>query len=213
MNEVLILQLIFLLDKIGIVAFAISGVMVGLKKRLDIFGLLVVGVVTAIGGGIIRDIIVNKMPYAFINTDYLIFAIAATSIIIILYRLNLIIPSKFYLAGDTIGLGAFAVAGALVALDNNLGLLQTIILAVVTAVGGGAIRDTLVNDIPFILRKELYATVAALTGIVVYFTSFVSLPLAVILGTSFAIALRSYAIHKKLSLPKLKYSKGKPAKN
>jgi uncharacterized membrane protein YeiH len=209
MDTDLILQLIFLFDKIGIIAFAISGVMVGLRKHLDVFGLLVVGVVTAIGGGIIRDIIVNKMPYAFINTDYLIFAIATTCVIIMLCRFNLIIPSKFYLAGDTIGLGAFATAGALVALDNNLGLLQTIILAVVTAVGGGAIRDILVNDIPFILRRELYATVAALTGIVVYSINLISLPLSVIYGVIFAIVLRSYAIQKKISLPKIKYSKGK----
>ena len=209
MDGILILQIIFLLDKIGIVAFAIAGVIVGLRKKLDIFGLLVLGVITAIGGGVIRDIIVNKMPYAFIHTDYLIFAIAATSIIIILSRFNLIIPSKFYLAGDTIGLGVFATAGALVALDNNLGLLQTAILAAVTAVGGGAIRDILVNNIPLILRRELYATVAALTGIIIYFMSLVSLPLSVISGIGFAIALQSYAVHKKLSLPKIKFLENK----
>jgi uncharacterized membrane protein YeiH len=208
MYEVFIEELIFLLDKIGIIAFAISGVMVGIRKNLDVFGLLVIGVITAIGGGVARDVIVNQMPYAFTHTDYLIFALIATLVVIALYGCKIKIPFKLFVVGDTIGLAVFSISGTFVAINNNLGPLQAIILAILTAVGGGVLRDLLVNDIPFILRKEVYATVAGATGILTYILVYFSLLLIppTIIGLAFAITVRAYSIRKKLNLPVIQFT-------
>lgn len=201
MYEALIQELVLLFDRIGIVAFAISGVMVGIRKKLDVYGLLVIGVVTAIGGGIARDISINQMPYAFAHIEYLIFAFVATMIVIVVYACKVNVPDKIFIAGDTIGLAVFSISGTLVAVNNNLGVLQAVILATLTAVGGGVIRDLLVNEIPFILRRDIYATVAGATSILVYFTLPFGLVLATLIGLAFALAVRACAIHKRLNLP------------
>lgn len=196
-------EVIFILDKIGIVAFAFAGVSKGVQKRLDIFGLFIMGILTAVAGGIMRDLILAKVPYAVSNIEYLLYAFIASLISITIYKFGFLLPSKPLLVSDTIGLGAFAAAGATVALSANLSILHTILFAIVTAVGGGMLRDILVNEIPFVLKKEVYATAAGIGGIASYVTFFFGYGIVVasIACIILTVLIRSYTISKNIHLP------------
>lgn len=199
-------NIILVLDKIGIFTFAFSGVSAGINKKLDIFGLLVVGIAAAIGGGILRDLMLARIPYAISNIDYLGLALGASLISVMLFYFKFKIPDNLAKVADTLGLGAFAAAGATVSLSLNLSILHTIFFAVITATGGGLIKDILLNEVPFILKKDIYATAAAAGGFIIH--SIYTLGLAVtdsaILGVVFTIALRTYSIKKDLHLPTIK---------
>lgn len=199
-------ELIFVLDKIGIVAFAFAGVSKGIQKKLDIFGLLIVGILMAVAGGIIRDLILAKVPYAVSNIDYLLYAFLASFLAIALYKFKLFVPAKPLLIADTIGLGAFAAAGAAVALQADLSVFHTVLFAIVTAVGGGMLRDILVNEIPFVLKKEVYATAAGLGGLASYiaFLFGYGILAASIVGLILTIVIRTYTISRNLHLPVIK---------
>lgn len=199
-------ELIFVLDKIGIVAFAFAGVSKGIQKKLDIFGLFIVGILTAVAGGIIRDLILAKVPYAVSNIDYLLYAFLASLLAIVLYKFKLFVPAKPLLIADTLGLGAFAAAGAAVALGANLSILHTVLFAIVTAVGGGMLRDILVNEIPFVLKKEVYATAAGIGGLASYiaFLFGYGILAASIVGLALTIVIRTYTISRNLHLPVIK---------
>ena len=199
-------ETIFILDKIGIIAFAFAGVSMGVKKRLDIFGLFIVGILTAVAGGIIRDLILAKVPYAILHIDYLLYAFIASLVAITIYHFKFFVPAKPLLIADTLGLGAFAAAGAAVALGANLSILHTILFAIVTAVGGGMLRDILVNEIPFVLKKEVYATAAGIGGVFSYLTFFLGYGIiaASIVCLVVTILVRTYALSKKFNLPVIK---------
>ncbi len=196
-------QIIFILDKIGIFAFSFIAVVMGVKKKLDIFGLLVIGVASSVGGGIIRDVILNKVPFAISNPDYLLFAYGTSLLAILLLHLKLLIPNKILAFLDTLGLAAFATAGASISISLNLSIFHTVLFAVITAVGGGLIRDILLNEIPFILKREIYATAAGVGGLIIHllFKLGVNISYAVLAGLILVILLRLYAIQKKLHLP------------
>lgn len=199
-------DIIFFLDKIGILAFAFTGVADGVKKKLDIFGLLVVGIATAIGGGIIRDLILAKIPYAISNIYYLAFAFGASTISILLFYFKLKIPYNVLNFLDTLGLGAFAAAGATVSLSLNLSILHTVFFAVITAVGGGLIKDIMLNEVPFILKREVYATAAGAGGLIIHIIHLLGLTIStsVLFGLFFIVTLRLYSIKKNLHLPTIK---------
>lgn len=202
----LVEDIIFMLDKVGIVAFAFSGVSKGVQNKLDVFGLFIVGVLTAVAGGITRDLILSNVPYAVSNIDYLAYAFLASGISILFYRFKLSVAPKPLLIADTIGLGVFAAAGAAVALNANLSILHTILLAIVTAVGGGILRDILVNEIPFVLKKEVYATAAGIGGMITHLIFFLGYGIlaASIIGLAMTILIRSYAIARNVNLPVIK---------
>lgn len=196
-------QIVFILDKIGIFAFSFMAVAMGAKKKLDIFGLLVIGVSSAIGGGIIRDVMLNRIPFAISHPDYLMFAYGASILAIILFYFKLLIPSKILTISDTLGLGAFAAAGATVSINLNLSIFHTVLFAVITAVGGGLIRDILLNEIPFVLKREIYATAAGLGGFIIHLLFILGLNISysVIIGLSIVIISRFFSIKKQLHLP------------
>ena len=104
-------QIVFILDKIGIFAFAFVGVSHGVKKKLDVFGLLLAGTITAIGGGILRDLSLSKTPYAVSHIEYLLIAVVASILSMVFYSLNFKISQKIVIIADTLGLAAFAVSG------------------------------------------------------------------------------------------------------
>ncbi|HET7738636.1 MAG TPA: TRIC cation channel family protein, partial [Tepidiformaceae bacterium] len=161
-------DIITVLDRIGIVAFAIAGVQVGVRRRLDIFGLLVMGVVSATGGGAMRDVALGRLPLVLDRVDYLLWAGAASSLGIALAWRSRALPPAVLLVADSVGLGAFAVAGAFAAISAGLELPAVVLIAVVTATGGGVIRDLLADRVPLVLRAEVNATAAALGGIAVW---------------------------------------------
>lgn len=179
------------------------GVNSGIKKQLDIFGLLVVGVSCAIGGGILRDLLVARMPYAISNIDYLIFAIVASILSVLLFQFRINIPKSLVSFFDTLGIGVFAAAGAVVALELNLSIFHCILFSILTASGGGIIKDVLINEIPFILKRDLYATSAGLGGIIIYLVNYFSfnLELSVIFGVLSVVLFRLISLRGNWHLP------------
>jgi len=203
-----------LFELVGTVAFAISGAVCGLKHRLDIFGILIVGVVTATGGGILRDLILGDIPpQAFKNPIYvLISAIVSILIFLLAYvgvwKVN-VEESNAYrrtlLVMDSIGLAIFTVSGVI----KGLGLYDNLFLAVfsgvVSGVGGGLIKDMMVNDTPYILYKHVYA-MASIAGAIVcgLLVRMNNELVGMWLGTLLIIMIRCLAAHFRWSLPKIK---------
>ncbi|MFA6550795.1 MAG: trimeric intracellular cation channel family protein [Candidatus Gracilibacteria bacterium] len=154
---------IYILDLLGTFVFACYGSYYALKKDFDIFGILVCAFLTAVGGGTIRELILNHVPFYFFDMAYAEAIIAGIAFTIIIFkhfhRIN-----RFMLVLDGIGLVVFALIGASKAHEMGFGLLPIVFFATVTSVGGGLLRDMVLNDVPEIMYKDFYATVAILLG-------------------------------------------------
>ena len=159
------------LDLAGIFAFALNGALTAIRlARLDVVGVLTLGMITALGGGIIRDILLDSLPPAtFSDWRYLAVA-AAGSLVAIVFGRSLDRLATAIVVRDAAGLSLFAVSGALKAMSLDAGLGQAVILGVVTAVGGGTMRDMMIGRVPVVLRHELYA-IPALAGALVMVTA------------------------------------------
>lgn len=199
----------------GTAAFTISGYLVGYRKGLDLLGVIIVALLTAIGGGIIRDMLIGRLPAVFVDNTSLI-TIAIT--LLLAWALHLakreqrVLWWAFYLA-DAIGLVAFSITGAQIGLIYELNLFGVVSLAFVTAVGGGMVRDTLVNEVPQILTEGIYGTVAVLIGLAMFVLDKQGWLGAWTLYTIAAsgLGLRIWAIMAQMNLPKLR--RGNPYKN
>jgi uncharacterized membrane protein YeiH len=163
-------MVIEILNTVGVIAFSISGALKGEKYRLDILGIVVLGVITAVGGGIMRDVILNNVPYSIVHEKDAYIAVFTALISYMIYH-DKIENKLLYLIkiSDAAGLAAFTVIGAQKGLVNGLGPLGVAIMATLTGVGGGVIRDILVNEIPFILKEDIYAFLCLLGGGVYWF--------------------------------------------
>jgi uncharacterized membrane protein YeiH len=199
-------SLVFIFDKIGIFAFAFVGVSHGVKKKLDVFGLLIVGCITAVGGGMIRDACLGRIPYALSHGEYLLFAVIASILSIIFYHFHLRIPTLFLLIADTFGLAAFAVSGANVAIGASLSILVVIFFAMLTSAGGGLLREIILNEIPFIFRTEIYATAAGIGAVLLYVLVMMGVGIDIASGIALVtiIAIRFYSLSRNINLPVLR---------
>lgn len=202
-------ELIGILDRVGIVAFALSGVEVGVRRRLDIFGLLVMGVVTATGGGLMRDVILGRLSLVIQREDYLLWAVGASLLSILLVGVRRTMPRVLLAIADAAGLGAFAAAGALAAINTDLSLPAVILLAILTATGGGVVRDLLADRVPMVLRSEVNATAAGFGGLAVWAFEPVSPGGAALLGVSVAALVRVGGLAFDLHLPRPGGAEGK----
>lgn len=201
----------FFLEMTGIVAFAISGALVGIQKKMDIFGVIILGMTTAIGGGMIRDVFLGIIPPTSLVTSAPVPVSLVTSIVVFIPQIrNLIIKiPKVYdltlLIFDSIGLGVFTVVGANACINNipDCNVFLPLFYGVLTGVGGGVIRDVLSGEIPFIFSHYFYAS-AALIGALVFSVSIEYLPVetAMILGEIVIVALRLLAAKYKWNLPR-----------
>ncbi|HSJ26856.1 MAG TPA: TRIC cation channel family protein [Acidimicrobiia bacterium] len=147
---------------LGTITFAVTGALVGVRKRFDVVGVLVLGAVTAIGGGSIRDLIAGIIPPSSVTNEPLLWVIAATCVLV--FAVHRWIPEgRFLYVLDTLGLAVFAALGATTALDLGFGFWGTVFAGVVSGVGGGVIRDVLAGEVPGILYRsgDFYATAAA----------------------------------------------------
>jgi uncharacterized membrane protein YeiH len=151
-----------LLDLVGIFVFALSGALMGVRKRLDVVGMGVLAEMTALGGGVARDLILNVRPAAFQSLGYVLVPVAATAIVFFWHpHVARVMPAILVL--DAAGLGLFSAVGTEKALEYGLSPLHATLLGVVTAVGGGMIRDVLAGEIPTLLYdRQLYALPALL---------------------------------------------------
>ena len=170
--------LFFFIEAVGTIAFASSGAMVAVKKRLDLLGVIVLGVTTAVGGGMLRDIIIGNVPPAlFKDPIYVLLAFITVMLLFIIVRLNqkildgrsLETYEKVMNIFDAIGLGAFTVVGIDTAVLSGYGDYHFLIifLGVITGVGGGILRDIMAGQTPYVLRKHIYAC-ASIAGAILY---------------------------------------------
>ncbi len=162
----------YILDIIGTVAFAISGTLVGLSRRMDIFGIIVLAVLTAVGGGMVRDVLIDVVPpMALINTTNLLLAVMTAVLVSVFYGAYHVTPRQKHWAGvlfhisDTLGLAAFTVTGAMAGLAREgAHYTMPILLGLLTAVGGGVMRDLLAQRMPTVLYADVYAVAAVVGG-------------------------------------------------
>ena len=194
-------EIIGILDRAGIVAFALSGVEVGARRRLDVFGLLVMGVITATGGGVMRDVVLGRLPLVLDRPDYLLFALGSSAFAIVLLWRRRPVPKPLLNIADAAGLGAFAAAGALAAIHTDLGVVAAILMAMLTATGGGVLRDLLADRVPLVLRSEINATAAGVGGLCVWLFEPLSLGGAALLGVAVTAAMRVAGLAFNLRLP------------
>jgi len=190
---------------IGIIAFAISGFFVGSRNRLDLLGVLTATFLTALGGGIARDIAVDKTPYAFTYTlPALIVLIVMILLIIFKFHKRDSIENKpLFILSDSIGLVAFSITGALIAIEANLNLAGILVLSFLTAGGGGIARDVILNEVPFILKTGFYGTISLIIGFILFILNeyFEISYLSLVILFITALNLRLIAYYKKWALP------------
>ncbi|WP_433238476.1 trimeric intracellular cation channel family protein [Streptosporangium sp. CA-135522] len=191
------------LDLVGIFVFALSGALVGVRKRLDVVGMAVLAEMTALGGGILRDLILNVRPAAFSSTGYVLVPVAATVIVFFWHpHVQRVMPAVDVL--DAAGLGLFCAVGTEKALNFGLSPLHAALLGVTTAVGGGILRDILAGQIPNLLYdRQLYAVPAMLGSAVmaVLYTYDLHGWPATLAAAVFAFVLRIMAMRLRLRAP------------
>lgn len=152
--------LLLVLDIVGIAVFAVSGALAAVDKKLDLFGVIFLAVTTGIGGGFIRDALLGATPAAGL-TDWRYVATPAIAGVVVFYIHPTVARwSRLFLLVDAAGLGLFAVAGTRKAIEFGVGPVGSSAIGILTAIGGGMIRDVLVREIPAVLHREIYATAA-----------------------------------------------------
>lgn len=196
---------LYLLDLAGTAVFAVSGALAARGRRMDLFGVVVLAVVTGVGGGTIRDLVLGLVPVFWIRDPAFILVAAVTGGLTVIWAGRWPFPRGALKTADAIGLGLFSVIGAEVALRNGAGWIIAGAMGVTTGAAGGVIRDVLAKRVPLVLRTEIYAT-AALAGALAYVgareVGMAAAP-AMVIGGSLACALRLAALHLGWSLPVL----------
>ncbi len=194
-------------DIIGIISFALSGFLIAVHHKLDILGIIITAFLTALGGGLIRDIIANKAPFIF--THYLPVALVLISVLIaILFKLHKITDLEgktTFVVTDTIGLVSFSISGAILALDVGFNFVGVLLLSMITAIGGGTLRDLMVNRVPAFLTSDFYASTALIIASIIAaldYTNQISF-LSLLTTFAFGFFLRLTAHYRKWKLPKL----------
>jgi uncharacterized membrane protein YeiH len=188
------------LDLLGTFAFALSGALLGARKRMDVFGVIVLAVAAGLGGGVVRDVLIGATP-PFAITHWSVIATAAAAGLVGFAAPRAVARARrTVLVVDATGLGVFAVAGTAKALDHGVPAVGAIVIGVITAVGGGVARDLLAGDVPVILHSEIYATPAAAAALVVAVVSR-SAPVEVA-AAILATAIRLAALRFRWSAPR-----------
>ena len=193
----------YILEIIGTIAFSVSGAVVGIKKKMDILGVVTLGIITAVGGGILRDIIIGVVPpTAFRNPAYTLIAIAVAVLAFFPFVSRKINLDHFiWILADSIGLGAFTMIGVSSGTAFN-NLFLEVFLGVLTGVGGGVIRDICSGDIPMIFVKHFYACPCIIGAIICAVLNRYDPDLAILVGFAVILILRLLAAKFKWHLPK-----------
>ena len=221
------------LEHIGVIAFAISGAIVAIDKEMDLFGVVFLSFVTSFGGGIMRDLFLGLDKPLFFTESYvsLIVVCLISSLLVFLFAMlfkQMFVKKEKFLDNinnyiDAVGIGAFTVSGAKLAIEaGNTSPFVIIVMGMIACIGGGMLRDIMLNDIPFVLRKRIYA-IAALAGAGVYvffwgitknFTIGMRDEVATVLGAATTVTIRILATHFKWNAPKaIKFSEVREQKN
>lgn len=199
-------SLVYWFDLIGVAVFALSGVIEAGRARMDTFGVIVLAIVTAIGGGTLRDLILGDAPIFWVTDPlYIMVAIGAALIAVILYRYHRI-DGGWLIIADAAGLALFTILGARKSMEMGYGGFIAVVMGTMTGVMGGVLRDVLARHVPLVFRKELYAT-ASIAGGIAYTIAHAlgfqgALPIIIAMLATFM--LRMGAVKYKLSLPVFK---------
>lgn len=199
------MSLVYYLDIAGTFAFAVSGALVATKNKFDLFGVFIIAFVTAVGGGMLRDILINSHPVNWMGDLNYIWTIIIAVVATLLFKSKIAHLRKSLFLFDTIGIGVFTLLGLQKGLSLGLPAFVAIIMGMVSAVFGGVLRDVLTNQVPLIFKKEIYAS-ACLAGGLTYLglANFeISDNLKFIIAASVIIIIRSVAVKYKLELPKI----------
>lgn len=198
-------MLIYSLDLLGTFVFAISGALAAAEKELDIFGASIFALVTAVGGGTLRDLLIGSTPVGWMqDLNYLALIVLAVLVSYFFKKYVLRLRKTMFLF-DTIGIGLFTILGLQKTLGTDLSPVIAILMGTVSAVFGGVLRDVLSNEIPLIFRKEIYATACLIGGLVFICMDalFEHEALNMLVGMGSIVGIRTLAVLKQWSLPKL----------
>ena len=192
------------LDLVGVFAFALSGGLVAVKKRLDLFGVLVLSGAAALGGGVMLDVLIGELPPVWISDWRLLTSALVAGLVTFLYHPGVERISRFVRVLDAAGLAVFAVGGSLKALGAGMDPLTSVIVGGITAVGGGIVRDVLAGQVPEVLRREMYALPALLgSALIVTAHHFDAVTPLVIWGcVALVFAVRMIAVVLDVHAPK-----------
>ncbi|MEW4925505.1 trimeric intracellular cation channel family protein [Algibacter sp. 2305UL17-15] len=195
----------YIINILGIISFAISGVLIAFHKKMDVFGILIIAFVTSVGGGTLGDVLLGNTPVGWMEDIIFSYIILGSTVFAIIFRskINYLRTSLFLF--DTIGIGLYTVVGIQKGLNAELHPVICIALGTITASFGGVIRDILCNEIPVIFRKEVYATACILGGIT-YFVLIlfpINNDVVFIISGSVVIVVRLLAVKFKIALPNI----------
>ncbi len=197
------MNVIFVLEMLGTAAFAVSGALAASRKNMDIFGFFFLALMPAVGGGTLRDLILDRNPVFWVaDVSYVIVALLAAVVVFVTsYQPGS--RRQILVWMDAMGLALFAALGTEISLEYNTGPLVAMMLGVATAVTGGMIRDIIVNEIPLVLSREIYATAAFITSAVFIAADYAgaSADLSLIVAVIAGFTVRALAIHYNWSLP------------
>ena len=194
-----------LAEYIGIIAFSMSGFFVATRNKLDLLGVLIATFLTALGGGIMRDVTVDKIPFTF-SHNYPALIVISVLLLLIIFKFhhrNSIENKALFILSDSIGLVSFSISGALIAIENGFNLTGIVAMAFLTAVGGGIARDVIINEVPFVLKTGFYGTVSILIAITLYALHTLHVTTYTNISILFfsALTLRLIAYYAKWSIP------------
>ncbi|QKF83525.1 trimeric intracellular cation channel family protein [Halarcobacter ebronensis] len=194
-------------DIIGIISFTISGFLIAVHMKMDILGIFISSFLTAFGGGMVRDVIANQTPYIFTNNLPIILVISTLifSIVFKLHKITDLEGKTAFVVTDTIGLVSFAISGAIIAINADFNFIGIILLSLLTAIGGGTLRDIIINRIPAVLMSDFYGAIAIIIGFIIIALDYFGQvnKIALLITFAFGIALRLFAYYKKWHLPTL----------
>ena len=200
------MEVIYVLDILGTFAFAISGALVALDKKFDIFGVIIIAFVTAVGGGMLRDVLINAHPINWIGDLNYLYIIFSAVLFTFLFKSKIAHLSKTMFLFDTIGISVFTLLGLQKGLSYDLHPIIAIIMGMISAVFGGVLRDVLTAKIPLIFEKEIYASACLVGGISYLSLNYFNVDenINFIISAIVIASIRAIAVKFHLELPKIK---------
>ncbi|AZJ35830.1 trimeric intracellular cation channel family protein [Tenacibaculum singaporense] len=200
------MDVIYAIDIAGTFAFAISGALVAIRKKFDVFGVIIIAFVTAVGGGMTRDVLINAHPINWIGDINYIWTILIAVAATFLFRSKIAPLRRTMFLFDTIGISVFTLLGVQKGINFNLHPFVALVMGMSSAVMGGVIRDVLTNEIPLIFHREIYAS-ACLAGGIVYLLLYplnINEDILFVISAGIIILVRTIAVQYKLELPRIK---------
>lgn len=197
----------YFIQIIGVLAFSMSGALTAMNKRMDAFGIFIIAFVTALGGGTLRDVLIGKTPVSWMEDLTYVNLVVAGFVLAIIFRKKLEYLRVSFFLFDTIGLGVFTLIGLEKGISIGLHPIICIAIGTMTACFGGVIRDILCNEIPVIFRKEVYATICILGGVIFFVLRKFNLneDVLYLITSSIIISIRLMAVRFEWSLPAIQH--------